>query len=34
MTIDENLFMGAFTRNGKQQIPVDLDRFTRFPRLR
>ncbi len=35
MTVEENLFMGAFTRNDKQQIAVDLETvYTRFPRLR
>jgi branched-chain amino acid transport system ATP-binding protein len=35
MTVADNLFMGAYTRNDKPGIAVDMDRvFTLFPRLK
>jgi branched-chain amino acid transport system ATP-binding protein len=35
MTVIDNLFMGAYTRNDKPGIAVDMDRvFTLFPRLK
>jgi branched-chain amino acid transport system ATP-binding protein len=35
MTVADNLFMGAYTRNDKARIATDMDRvFTLFPRLK